>query len=241
MSKNKKVITEEQVKSLLDKLYEFCLTGIPKVSQPVDKMAQDYLSRYPDKHKAVKVMIKNQVWKCTTTGAITGLGGLVTLPAAVTADVSSVLYIQMRMIACTAYMLGYDVNSDQVQTCIYACLAGVSLNEVIKKAGIQISEKIAMNAIKKIPGEALVKINQKVGFRFITKFGEKGVINLGKMVPGVGAVISGGFDFAETKVIGNRAYRWFVVNDFTVDDDPETPDYVIPPDYTGDFNRKTKK
>ena len=34
-------------------------------------------------------------------------------------------------------------------------------------------------AIKKIPGSALVKTNQKVGFRFITKFGEKGIINLG--------------------------------------------------------------
>lgn len=75
-----------------------------------------------------------------------------------------------------------------------------------------------MNLIKKIPGEVLTKINQKVGFRFLTKFGEKGLVNLGKMVPGVGAVISGGLDFAETKIIAERSYRWFFENDFTVGD-----------------------
>jgi len=58
-----------------------------------------------------------------------------------------------------------------------------------------------------------VKINQKVGFRFLTKFGEKGLINLGKMVPVVGAAINGGLDFAETKVIAKRAYSLFVDGD----------------------------
>ena len=37
-------------------------------------------------------------------------------------------------------------------------------------------------AIQKIPGKALTKINQKIGFRFITKMGEKGIVNLGKMI-----------------------------------------------------------
>ena len=58
------------------------------------------------------------------------------------------------------------------------------------------------------------KINQKVGFRFVTKFGEKGVINLGKLVPGVGAVIGGGLDYVETKVIAKRAYDWFIEGEF---------------------------
>lgn len=61
----------------------------------------------------------------------------------------------------------------------------------------------------------MTKINQKVGFRFITKFGTKGIVNLGKLVPGVGAVIGGGLDFAETKTIADRAYNWFFNGDFT--------------------------
>ena len=52
----------------------------------------------------------------------------------------------------------------------------------------------------------------------IGKFGEKGILNLGKLVPGVGAVINGGLDYAETKVIGNRSYKAFFEGDFDFDD-----------------------
>ena len=117
------------------------------------------------------------------------------MPVTLPANIGSVLYVQMRMIACLAHMGGYDINSDQVQTLVYACLAGISLDQIVKRAGIQFGEKFAMNLVKKIPGTALAKINQKVGFRFITKFGQKGIVNLGKMIPVVGGVIGGGFDF----------------------------------------------
>ena len=235
MNKKPTLTSEAEVQGFLDKLYDFCLKGIPKVSRPISEMAADYETKYPSKEKAVKAMIKNQVLKCTTAGAVTGLGGIVTLPAAVTADVGYVLYVQMRMIACTAYMAGYDLDSDQVQSIVYACLAGVAVNELLKKAGIEFGEKVAINLIKKIPGEVLVKINQKVGFRFITKFGQKGIVNLGKLVPGVGALISGGFDFAETKIIGKRAYRWFFEDDFTIDNNSSTDDYVIDPSEIDNF------
>lgn len=126
------------------------------------------------------------------------------------------MYVQMRMIACLAYMGGYDTNSDQVQTLVYACLAGISIDQILKQAGIQFGNKFVMAMVKKIPGEVLTKINQKVGFRFVTKFGTKGIVNIGKAVPVVGGVISGGFDFVETKVIANRAYKMFINGDFNV-------------------------
>lgn len=81
------------------------------------------------------------------------------------------------------------------------------MNGLLKKAGINFGVKLATGIVKKIPGKVLTKINQKVGFRFITKFGTKGIVNLGNMIRGVGAVVGGGLDFVETKVIADRAYR----------------------------------
>ena len=50
-------------------------------------------------------------------------------------------------------------------------------------------------------------------------------MNLGKLVPGVGAVIGGGLDYAETKAISKRAYKWFMKGDFsTADKDEEVID-----------------
>lgn len=219
MSKEKKGISQEDIMALLATCYEKCLNGVPHVSPSVEELAKDYLSKYSTKQQACKAMLNNQIIKCTTSGFITGFGGIITLPVTLPANIGSVLYVQMRMIACTAYMAGFELNSDQTQTFVYACLAGVSVNKLVKQAGIKFGVKFANGLIKKIPGKVLTKINQKVGFRFITKFGSKGIINLGKLVPGVGAVIGGGLDLVETKAISARAYKWFFEGDFSDEQD----------------------
>lgn len=219
MSKEKKGISQEDIMALLATCYEKCLNGVPHVSPSVEELAKDYLSKYSTKQQACKAMLNNQIIKCTTSGFITGFGGIITLPVTLPANIGSVLYVQMRMIACTAYMAGFELNSDQTQTFVYACLAGVSVNKLVKQAGIKFGVKFANGLIKKIPGKVLTKINQKVGFRFITKFGSKGIINLGKLVPGVGAVIGGGLDLVETKAISARAYKWFFEGDFSGEQD----------------------
>ena len=45
--------------------------------------------------------------------------------------------------------------------------------------------------------------------RFITKWGEKGIICHGKLVPALGGAIGGAFDFASTRIIGNRVIKLF--------------------------------
>lgn len=216
-------INQKEFLQLLDKLYDQSVQGITKVSPPIATLANDYLQKSKDVDTAAKKFINYQVTKCTTSGFLAGLGGLITLPVAIPANVGSVMYIQMRIIACLAYLGGFDINSDQVQTLVYACLVGISIDQILKNVGIQFGTKFTMTMVKKIPGTVLTKINQKVGFRFLTKFGTKGLINIGKAVPIVGGVIGGGFDFAETKIIANRAYKMFIKGDFSVlsDDDEE--------------------
>ena len=38
-------------------------------------------------------------------------------------------------------------------------------------------------------------------------------------MPGVGAIVEGGLDLVETKIIADRAYKWFVKGDFSVKGD----------------------
>ncbi len=224
----KEIMTQEQVMELLDKLYDKSTQGIPKVSPPIENLAADYLEKHKDVESAARSFINYQIAKCTTSGFITGLGGLITLPVAIPANVGSVMYVQMRMIACLAYMGGFDTDSDQVQTLVYACLAGISVDQLVKQVGIKLGVKLTTSMVKKIPGKVLTKINQKVGFRFLTKFGTKGVINIGKAIPIVGGVISGGFDFVETKIIADRAYKMFIKGDISAssDESSEEVDFV---------------
>ncbi|MBR2563109.1 MAG: EcsC family protein [Paenibacillus sp.] len=210
-------LDQEDVMIALGSIYTRAIDGIPGVSKPIETFSADYLKNAPNEKAAARKMLDNAIIKCTTSGFLTGFGGLITLPVTLPANITSVIYVQIRMIASVAYMAGLDVKSDAVQTLTYACLAGVSVAEVVKKTGMAFGTKMTMALVKKIPGKTLTKINQKVGFRFLTKFGEKGLINIGKMIPVVGALISGGFDLAETKIIADRAYKEFMEGQFVIE------------------------
>lgn len=202
-------MTTEKALTILDKTYEIALDGLP-TSKSVKDLANEYKLKYKDDLSASNKLRDYQIMKCGTSGFLTGLGGLITLPVALPANITSVLYVQIRMIAAIAYIGGHDVDSDEVKSLIYLCLTGNSMKEIVKTTGIAFGNKITIAMIKKIPGSVLTKINQKVGFRFITKFGTKGVINLGKAVPIVGGIIGAGLDVTSTSIVANNAINLFI-------------------------------
>lgn len=202
-------LTSEQILKTLDTCYTKTLQGLPQMENCYE-LAEKYLTKYASQDEAIQQFIKWQVAKCSTSGFLTSLGGFVTLPIAIPANLTSVWYIQLRMIATIAIIAGFDPSDDEVQTLAYMCLTGASLSKICREAGIQLGSKLTITMLKKLPGSALIKINQAVGFRFVTKFGTKGIINLGKLVPVVGGFIGGGFDFIGTKVIAQRAVSVFM-------------------------------
>lgn len=204
------ILTQEQMTAVMDKCYHYAVDGLPKMKTTAD-LAEDYLVQYSSKEEAAKKMISAQIAKCSTSGFLSGLGGVITLPVTVPANIGSVLYVQLRMISALAYMGGYDVHSDQVQTLAYTCLVGTSVVDICKSAGVIVANKATTNLLKKLPGKILTKINQMVGFRLLTKFGTKGVINLVKLVPVAGGVVGAGVDFASTKAISKKAYDMFIL------------------------------
>lgn len=107
-------------------------------------------------------------------------------------------------------MGGYEVKSDKVRTLVYACLCGNAAKAVLKQVGVQLGNKLSEQAVKNISATVLTKINETVGFRLITKFGEKGVINLGQAIPIVGGLIGGTIDAVSTNTIGNVARNIFI-------------------------------
>lgn len=221
MDKIKTNITEEQMAEILNTLYIKSVNGIPKVSLPVDDLVADYIKKNPSVEEAAKSLINNSTVKCGTSGFITGFGGFATMIATLPANITSVMYVQLRMCCAIAKMAGYDIHSDQVQTLIYACLTGSAMSDILKQAGIKFGQKFGVAMVKKIPGKTITAINQKVGFRFVTKFGEKGIVNLGKVVPVLGAFIGGGIDVASTRIIGYNAYKVFMKGELPIKEEIE--------------------
>ena len=190
--------------------YEWVVKGVPNLFSPIGETAEELNARYESTEEAVRIITRNHIIMSATAGFLTSLGGIVTLPVTVSADMLSVTLIQLRMVAGIAKLGGYDLQDDSVRAFVIACLTGQSVSSVLKDTGITVSEKLAVSGIKKIPAETIKAINQKVGFRMLTKFGESGVINLGKAVPIVGGIVGGGFDAGTTKVIAEVAYKTFI-------------------------------
>ena len=202
-------LTEKAILGALDWAYDKAIEGLPGFHSASD-VARDYVSKEGALVDQVNSLIRWQNTKAATTGFVTGLGGLITLPVAVPANISVVLLIQVRMIAAIAIMGGYDVKDDRVKALVYVCMVGNAATEILRELGVQIGKKLAISAIKSITHETLKAINRAVGFRLLTKFGEKGVLNLGKAVPFVGGVVSATLEAVATNAIGNVARRVFI-------------------------------
>lgn len=204
---------ENKVTKALDWAYSKAIDKIPGLDS-AQMLADEYLKTEGSLVERANRLIRWQNSKAGTSGFLTGLGGVITMPVTIPANVASVMYLQLRMIAAIAIMGGHDVRSDRVKALAYACLAGNGAVDIFKDAGLIVGTKLATNAIKSISGKTIVAINQRVGFRLITKFGTTGAVNLTKFVPLLGGIVSGVFDAVTTNVIGNIARNTFISGDF---------------------------
>jgi len=197
---------------LVNWLTDRAIAGVPPLSS-AENLAQEYLIdvSYPDDEERIESLINWETTKNFTTGFVTGLGGILTLPVAVPAAFGASWVIQARMSAAIARVAGYNLKSDRVRTFVIACLVGDAIKDVLKTAGIKAGTGLTKSLLNKIPGKVLIEINKRVGFRLITKAGEKGAINLMKGVPVIGGVVGGAFDAAACRIVGKNAKRLFYV------------------------------
>lgn len=174
------------------------------------EMAQKYLNKYGSVHKAIDKLINWQITSAATAGFVTNLGGLPAMPITLPANIAGVMAIQLRMIGAIAELGGFHENTEEKKTGMYLCLLGSQAGDVLSKTASQFAVKFATASLKKVPGAVLTKINQQVGFRLLTKFGEKGLLNIHKAIPILGGVVSGTIDGFSTYAIAKAAKALFL-------------------------------
>lgn len=196
------------VEALVDRILSLGVDGVGPL-KGAEQIADEHLAQHLDAEKAIDKLIANHTRLVTATGFASGIGGAITLPVSIPTDLAVFYTLAARCAAGVAHLRGYDVRSDEVRSVVLLTLLGSAGAAAAAEAGVQIGNKTAVAALRRLPGRVLIAINKKVGFRLITKFGEKGVINLAKFVPlagaGVGAVVNG----TTMRGIGGYAKRNF--------------------------------
>lgn len=175
------MITENAVLSLLDRCYDRALRGLP--GRPtIEELAREY-------EKDEDTFLRWQIAKCALTGFASGVGGILTLPVSVPADMAANFYVQLRLIAVIAHLRGHDPKSDRVKSLAYACLLGNQAKEVIKDISIEFGRAVAQ--------------------RLVARAAERGFTQLGRAVPLVGGFVGGTIDALACKAVGEVAKSIF--------------------------------
>ena len=203
--------SESKALELVEWIVDKAIQGVPPLLSSTEELANEYLQdlKYKNNDERVDALIKWETAKNFSTGFVTGLGGLLTLPISMPSALGACWIIQARMAGAIAIIYGHNIKEDRVKTLVILSILGDGVKEVLKEVGVQIGEKFTKNLIMKIPGRVLKEINKKVGFRLLTKAGEKGVINLIKIVPIAGGLISGVFDASFCYNVGKIAKEIF--------------------------------
>lgn len=196
------------IRSTLEWIADAGIKGLG-VLPSAQQVAADHLSQAASVEDAINSVIAWRTTYAAGTGFITGLGGIAAMPITIPAGLAASYALGANTAAAVAHLRGYDIHSEQVRTMVLLCLIGEAGEEILKTAGITIGTKVCQNLIKQIPGRVLIEINKKIGFRLITKAGEKGVINLMKMLPLIGGVVGGTFDGIFVNSCGNTARKVF--------------------------------
>ena len=194
---------------LVAQVVEFGIRGVGPLSTAVETAEEHLITAGGDREEAIRRLIATHVRLAAVSGFVTGLGGIVTLPVTLPAAMAGMYIIATRMCAGIAHLRGYDIETDEVRSGILVALLGSAGTAVLRNTGVQIGQKSTAAALERLPARALTEVNKQVGYKLVSKAGEKGVINLTKFVPLVGGPIGAAVDGVSCRAIAGYAMRTF--------------------------------
>ncbi|SHK73412.1 hypothetical protein SAMN05720764_103164 [Fibrobacter sp. UWH5] len=97
------------------------------------------------------------------------------------------------MIAAIAHIEGYDLKDDRVKSLVFACLVEKGVSNLVKPIGVKLAENVGTSLSCRIPSGVISSVNKAVG--------QKGLVNLVKLVPFFGGLVGAAFDSVTTNII----------------------------------------
>lgn len=188
--------------SIVGRLYDKAVSGIAGIEFS-EMLAFRYLEDADgDVQLAARNMIHWEGIKAGSRGFLSGIGGVVALSVTLSLNITSVLFLQTRLVAAVA-CLGQHRLSDE---CIRA-LAGLCLCGNAAKALLQ---DLTLQAIDRWTTAVAQQVMEKTFALLATRSGLVSAESAIRLVPLAGGVVSGAVDIASTRTIGRIARTTFL-------------------------------
>lgn len=161
--------------------------------------------------QAVDSVVNSHLKLAAAGGFVTGIGGFITLPISLPANVLGFYLLATRMTGAIASLRGHDITQQQIRTAVLLTLVGADAADLLAKAGmVSPTGRLTNLAAQRLPGPALMVVNKAVGFRLLSTAGKKTFSRFGRNVPLIGGVVGAGLDGWLLKRISENARREFL-------------------------------
>jgi hypothetical protein len=208
------VADENAVVALADRLVERVLgvgiAGAGPFAGAAETAEQQLDAAGGDREDAIRRLVAAHVRLAATSGFVTGLGGVATLPVSVPASMAGFAVVAARMAAGIAHLRGYDLDEPAVRSAVLVALLAGGAPAVLAEVGVDPDERPVTAALGRLPAGVLAELDRRVGHRLVARAGEKGAVGLAKLVPLVGGPLGAAVDGVSAKAIAGHALRTFV-------------------------------
>lgn len=187
----------------LTQLYPRALDGLPLLGTP-EATAAPWRQRRGARRARAEQMISPHLLLAGTTGFVTGLGGFLTMPIAVPADLAGVALLQLHMAASCAALAGRDLHTKATRAEVVECLlkTDVGENTVEEETANRVGVKLAEKGLRFFIGKAVTWSAKQAGERLMARRFARGI-------PLVGGAIGAVSDAYITRVVAGHTLDTF--------------------------------
>lgn len=172
-----------------------------------ERVARRHLEKAGDDAKlAIDGVIDQHIRLAGVQGFVTSIGGLVTLPVSLPANITGIAIVQARMVAAIAHIRGYDLDDPRVRTAVITCMLGEEgVKDRLASASLPTSPLAIATAPVFDPELDKLVAGEVVGELIARISGKRMALAVTRRVPLLGGAVGAGVDGWSTYRIGQYA------------------------------------
>ena len=172
------------------------------------ELAESYRLKWAgDREQSIGDLIRAHTRYAAMVGFMTGCGGILSAPIAAPLNLSSVIVIQVRMIAAIAHLRGYALTDPKVKTLVFICLTGSSAAALVQELGFSVGKRISARVLAHGTRITAQKFNAALGRHLLLRYGARKCAI--QAAPLIGGIVGGAMDASVTLAIGATARTIF--------------------------------
>ncbi|EAA5451251.1 TPA_asm: hypothetical protein GB208_11840 [Salmonella enterica subsp. enterica] len=188
--------------SIIGWLYDKAVSGIAGI-ESAEMLAARYLEDAKgDEQLAACNMIHWESIKAGSSGFLSGIGGVVALPVTLPLNITSVLFLQTRLVAAIACLGQHRLSDERIRALAGLCLCGNAAKALLQELTLQAASRWTTTIMQQVAEKTLALMATRTGLVSV----ESAI----RLLPLAGGVVSGAMDIAATRTIGRIARTTFL-------------------------------